>query len=100
MRLFRRTFPAAPPKGGTEDLLANVSDLTPDMFLVAYDLGNLIIPIAGQSEAYTVFEAVKRNLGDFTKMKREKVSEYYVILTSFYQILVKFLTPRLARIFL
>ena len=32
----------SPPKGGTEDLLANVSDLTPDMFLVAYAPGRSV----------------------------------------------------------
>ena len=41
----------------------------------------------------------KRILVDFTKMKRQKTSEYSVILTAFYPFFVKVLTSRPARIF-
>jgi len=32
----------SPPKGGTEDLLTNIAELTPDMFLVAYAPGQSV----------------------------------------------------------
>ena len=48
---------------------------------------------------YRYWRQEKRILVDFTKMKREKVSEYSVILKAFYQFFVKVLTSRPARIF-
>ena len=48
---------------------------------------------------YRYWGQEKRILVDFTKMKREKTSEYSVILTAFYPFFVKVLTSRPARIF-
>ena len=48
---------------------------------------------------YRYWRQEKRILVDFTKMKREKTSEYSVILTAFYQFFVKVLTLRASRKF-
>ena len=48
---------------------------------------------------YRCWRQQKRILVDFTKMKRQKTSEYSVILTAFYPFFVKVLTSRPGRIF-
>ena len=48
---------------------------------------------------YRYWRKEKQILVDFSKMKREKTSEYSIIFTAFYQFFVKVLTSRPARIF-
>ena len=69
------------------------------MFCVPYDVRNPMVSFRDNLRHIPLFEAGKRNLVDFTKMKRGKASEYSVILTAFYPFLVKFLISRLSRIF-
>ena len=49
-----------------------------------------MVQVSGQPDAsdISLLEAGKRILVDFTKIKREKASEYSAILTAFYQFVV------------